>query len=190
MLEKDFGMERYSNEIMYNGFNGQQIETEIFFGPTYYQKLKHMVLDKFNYRSTGPRAMVTRQPVKGRASGGGLAVGNMESFALIAHGVSTFMKECMMEKGDKYQYNINNDNGNIAIVNEKSNVFKAYANDDIPSYNYSTLQTPYCFKLLSQELMAMSLKPTIYTHDDYLIEGEDENYQDVEVDIDDNDEAL
>ena len=47
------------------------------------------------------------------------------------------------------------------------------------------IKTPYCFKLLSQELMAMSLKPTIYTHDQYMEEGEDENYEDAEVDIDD-----
>jgi DNA-directed RNA polymerase II subunit RPB2 len=188
MLEKDFGMERHGNEILYNGFTGDQIQTEIFFGPTYYQKLKHMVLDKYNYRSTGPRAMVTRQPCKGRAAGGGLAVGNMESFALIAHGISAFMKECMMEKGDKYQYNINNNNGNIAIVNEKNNMFKAYPNDEIPSQDFSTLQTPYCFKLLSQELMTMSLKPTIYTHAEYMEEGEDENYQDIEVDVEDDNE--
>jgi DNA-directed RNA polymerase beta subunit len=147
-----------------------------------------MVLDKYNYRSTGPRAMVTRQPCKGRAAGGGLAVGNMESFALIAHGISAFMKECMMEKGDKYQYNINNNNGNIAIVNEKNNMFKAYPNDEIPSQDFSTLQTPYCFKLLSQELMTMSLKPTIYTHAEYMEEGEDENYQDIEVDVEDDNE--
>lgn len=40
------GMERYGNEIMYNGRTGEQIKTEIFIGPTYYQRLKHMVADK------------------------------------------------------------------------------------------------------------------------------------------------
>ena len=40
------GMERYGNEIMYNGRTGEQIRTEIFIGPTYYQRLKHMVSDK------------------------------------------------------------------------------------------------------------------------------------------------
>ena len=90
-----------------------------------------------------------------------------------------------MEKADFYQYNVSNDTGNIAIVNEKNNLFKAEPNGEIPSHDFSTLQTPYCFKLLSQELMAMSLKPTIYTHDQYMEEGEDENYEDAEVDIDD-----
>jgi len=69
MLEKDFGMERYGNEMMYNGFTGEQIATEIFIGPTFYQKLKHMVLDKNNYRSTGPKTLRTRQPVHGRSNG-------------------------------------------------------------------------------------------------------------------------
>jgi DNA-directed RNA polymerase II subunit RPB2 len=179
-------MERHGNEILYNGFTGEQIHTELFFGPTYYQKLKHMVLDKYNYRSTGPRAMVTRQPVKGRSRGGAIACANMEVQCLVAHGVTAFLKESMMEKSDFYSYSINNDNGNIAIVNEKNNIFKAYPNSDISTHDFSTLQTPYCFKLLSQELMAMSLKPHIHTHDDYMSEGEDENYQDVEVDVDDD----
>jgi DNA-directed RNA polymerase II subunit RPB2 len=191
MLEKDFGMERYGNEMMYNGFTGEQIATEIFIGPTFYQKLKHMVLDKINYRSTGPKTLRTRQPVHGRSVGGGLALGNMETAALIAHGISSFMKEGMMEKSDKYSYDVDNTTGNIGIVNRKNNIFKGYSGEDVvPSHDFSTLETPYAFKLLSQELMAMSLKPTIYTHDDYLSDEDDDNFDDVEVDplSDDEDE--
>lgn len=189
MLEQDFKMERYGNEIMYNGLTGEQIASEIFIGPTFYQKLKHMVQDKINYRSTGPRTLRTRQPTHGRSSGGGLKMGEMELSAVIAHGLSSFINESGMERCDKYQYDIDNTTGNIGIVNRKNNLYKGYTGDDVmPSHDFSTVETPYAFKLLSQELMAMSLKPTIYTRDDYLSEGDEDNFEDVEVELSSDDE--
>ena len=65
---------------------GEQIETEIFMGPTYYMRLKHMVKDKINYRARGPNASLTRQPVGGRANDGGLRIGEMEPHTIISHG--------------------------------------------------------------------------------------------------------
>ena len=68
-------MERYGNEILYNGRTGEQIKTEIFIGPTYYQRLKHMVTDKLHSRgSNGPIVMLTRQPSEGRARNGGFKI--------------------------------------------------------------------------------------------------------------------
>jgi DNA-directed RNA polymerase II subunit RPB2 len=181
MLEQDFGMERYGNELMYNGFTGEQITSEIFIGPTFYQKLKHMVQDKINYRSTGPKNITTRQPVKGRSNNGGLSLGNMEVNCLVSIGGAAYLKESMMEKSDKYQYDIDNTNGNIAITNKKNGIFRSYQGDDVvQSHDFSTLETPYAFKLLSQELMTMGLKPRIYVNDDYMSDEED-TYEDVEV---------
>ena len=51
-------------EILYNGMTGEQLETEIYFGPTYYLRLKHMPKDKINYRARGPRTVLTRQTVQ------------------------------------------------------------------------------------------------------------------------------
>jgi DNA-directed RNA polymerase beta subunit len=68
------GFHSSGNEIPYNGMDGTQVEMEIFVGPTYYMRLKHMVKDKINYRPQGPRS-ITRQPVGGRANDGGLRIG-------------------------------------------------------------------------------------------------------------------
>ena len=62
------GMERTGNEILYNGRTGEQIHTEIFMGPTFYQRLKHMIVDKTHSRgSNGPVTLLTRQPTDGRS---------------------------------------------------------------------------------------------------------------------------
>ena len=64
-LEK-FGYKRNGTEYMYNGMTGQKMKSMIFIGPTFYQRLKHLVLDKLHSRSRGPRTLLTRQAPEGR----------------------------------------------------------------------------------------------------------------------------
>ena len=99
------GFERNGTEIMYNGLTGTQIKSEIFIGPVYYFRLKHMVSDKINARGHGafaPKEFLTRQPTHGRRKSGGLRLGEMERDVLLGHGVSSFIKESYMERSDKF----------------------------------------------------------------------------------------
>ena len=117
------GFQRQGNEILYNGITGKQMTCQIFMGPTFYQRLKHMVIDKQHSRSRGPIVSLTRQPCEGRARDGGLRVGEMERDSIVAHGIAGFLKESMMERSDKYYTHICQNSGRIAIVNPNENLF-------------------------------------------------------------------
>ncbi|KII95280.1 hypothetical protein PLICRDRAFT_169948 [Plicaturopsis crispa FD-325 SS-3] len=97
---KAAGYNYYGHEPMYSGITGQEFAADIYLGVVYYQRLRHMVLDKFQVRTTGPVDPVTRQPVKGRKRAGGIRFGEMERDALIAHGTSFLLQDRLMNCSD------------------------------------------------------------------------------------------
>lgn len=149
MMERH-GYQKHGDEIMYNGFTGEQIKTAIFIGPTFYQRLKHMVKDKINYRASGgPVELMTRQPTQGRANGGGLRIGEMETNAILAHGIIGFVKESLMERSDGYYKYVDSRTGEDIVYNERDGYFDSlYA---------QKVEIPYSMKLLQQELEGMAI---------------------------------
>lgn len=97
---KRAGFNYYGNEPMYSGITGQELGADIYVGVVYYQRLRHMVNDKFQVRTTGPVVQKTLQPIKGRAKGGGIRVGEMERDALLAHGTAYLLQDRLMNCSD------------------------------------------------------------------------------------------
>lgn len=167
------GFERHGNEILYDGQSGTQIQTDIFFGPTYYYRLKHMVSDKINFRDTGRVLSMTMQPTKGRSNEGGLRIGEMETNGLISHGMSSFMKESLMERSDKHRFYVDKYTGEIIGVNPKMDVYHGHK-------HISAVEIPYAFKLLTQELNTMCIMPCLKVDERFEIdkEAKEERYHD------------
>jgi hypothetical protein len=179
------GFNSSGNQVLYNGMTGEQLAADIYIGPTYYMRLKHMVKDKINYRARGPNTVLTRQPVQGRANDGGLRIGEMERDGVLAHGMSYFLNESFMVRGEQKDYYIAvcNKSGAIAIYNESKNLFLSPAVDGPIKFNtnpdgtqsimnisrfgrsFSILKVPYAFKLLIQELQVMNVQMRIITEE-------------------------
>ena len=153
--------ESYGNELLYNGLTGEQLETSIFMGPVFYQRLKHMVNDKQHSRSIGPMVNLTRQPAEGRSRDGGLRFGEMERDCMISHGASRFTKGRIYDASDKYAVHICRKCGLIACFNDKLKIHLCNTCDNRVDFSY--VEIPYACKLLFQELQTMNIAPRILT---------------------------
>jgi DNA-directed RNA polymerase II subunit RPB2 len=152
---EELGMHSYGNEILYNGQTGEMMQAEIFMGPTFYQRLKHMVIDKQHSRARGPIVSLTRQPCEGRSRDGGLRVGEMERDAMLSHGMSAFTKERLMDVSDPFPTGVCKKCGTLAIVNETEGIYSCGVCGNQSEFIMKTI--PYAFKLWVQELQAMHI---------------------------------
>ncbi|KAL8031476.1 hypothetical protein ABFX02_13G027600 [Erythranthe guttata] len=148
-------------ETMYNGHTGRQLTAMIFLGPTYYQRLKHMVDDKIHSRGRGPVQILTRQPAEGRSRDGGLRFGEMERDCMIAHGAAHFLKERLFDQSDAYRIHACKNCGIIAIANLKKLSFECRSCKN--KTDIVQIYIPYACKLLIQELMSMAISPRLLT---------------------------
>ena len=165
------GYESYGNELLYNGLTGEQLETNIFFGPVFYQRLKHMVNDKQHSRSIGPMVNLTRQPAEGRSRDGGFRIGEMERDVMLAHGMSKFCRERLYDVSDKYSVQVCKKCGMIAAYND-GNKNRMYINADFTIHlckncdnktDFAKVEIPYAYKLMAQELQTINIVPRIIT---------------------------
>ena len=155
------GFEMNGNELLYNGLTGEQIKSEIFIGPVFYQRLKHMVNDKQHSRSIGPMVNFTHQPAEGRSRDGGLRFGEMERDAMVGHGASRFTRGRMYDSSDKYEVHVCRKCGLVAAYNDERSIHLCKTCDN--RADFALVQIPYACKLLFQELATMNIAPRIMT---------------------------
>ena len=154
------GYQQRGLEVMYNGHTGKKLSAQIFLGPTYYQRLKHMVDDKIHARARGPLQILTRQPVEGRSRDGGLRFGEMERDCMIAHGAAAILKERLFDVSDAYKTYVCELCGLLAVANLKKNVYECRSCKN--KTQIAQINIPYAFKLLCQELMSMNIAPRLF----------------------------
>ncbi|KAK3154693.1 hypothetical protein QOZ80_2BG0193990 [Eleusine coracana subsp. coracana] len=149
------GFSYNGKDFLYSGILGQPLEAYIFMGPIYYQKLKHMVLDKMHARASGPRVLLTRQPTEGRSRDGGLRLGEMERDCLIAYGASMLIFERLLLSSDPYQVQVCRKCGLLGYYNHKLKT--SYCSMCKNGENMAKMRLPYACKLLFQVMMLTGL---------------------------------
>lgn len=172
-----YGFNYHGVEVLYSGFYGTELTCEIFIGPVYYQRLRHMVSDKFQVRSTGTVDQVTRQPIKGRKRGGGIRFGEMERDSMLAHGAAYLLHDRLHTCSDHHIADVCSLCGSIlttSIIQPQKRAVreigglppgrapkKVTCHACQTSKGMETVSMPYIFRFLAAELAAMNIKMTL-----------------------------
>jgi len=143
----------------------------------YYQRLRHMVLDKAQVRSTGPVDIVTRQPIHGRKKNGGVRFGEMERDSLIAHGTAFLTQDRLLNCSDRHTAHIccgsllsAHTAHTVTAADSVSSQVKGLASQGDTqkvqvkcrlcgrSDRWKLITIPYSFRFLTNELAAMGIR--------------------------------
>ncbi|KAG5670198.1 hypothetical protein PVAND_000476 [Polypedilum vanderplanki] len=160
------GYNFFGTERLYSGFDGCEMKADIFFGIVHYQRLRHMVSDKWQVRSTGPIDSITHQPIKGRKRGGGVRFGEMERDALISHGSPFTLQDRLFHCSDKtislaclQCQNLLFSLDKIYVGRQKGDIVRQIEKCMFcgKSDGIDIVEIPYVFKLLVSELCAMNV---------------------------------
>lgn len=159
---KKFGFDESGDEKMYNGYTGTPIETKIFTGVVYYQKLRHLVSAKMHARSRGPIQMLTHQPTEGRAREGGLRFGEMERDCLVGFGAANVITERLLKESDLTVELVCTKCGMLAVHDKIRD--KEYC-PLCGSTEITKVEMSYAFKLLLDEMLALGIFPRLKVTD-------------------------
>ncbi|XP_049368745.1 DNA-directed RNA polymerase I subunit 2 [Solanum verrucosum] len=171
------GFNHHGTEVLYSGVYGTELTCLIFIGPVYYQRLRHMVSDKFQVRSTGQVDHITRQPIKGRKRGGGVRFGEMERDSLLAHGAAYLLHDRLHTSSDHHIADVCSECGSVltsSVIQPPKRAVQVILKQ-LParepkkvtcvacrsSKGMETVAMPYVFKYLAAELAAMNIKMTL-----------------------------
>ena len=156
---RQVGIQYFGSEILYSGYSGEPLEIDIYTGIVHYQRLRHMVTDKFQISNKSPINNLTRQPIKGRKSGGAIRFGEMERDALLGHGCTFLLHDRMQVSSDLHVSIIESKTGNSVDYNEEISI-KNYK-DELKNFSNKFPQRiliPYVLKYLISELAAINIK--------------------------------
>ena len=157
---KSAGYNYHGTERMYSGITGEEFDCDIFIGVVYYQRLRHMVSDKFQVRTTGPVHAATRQPIKGRKRAGGVRFGEMERDALLSHGSAFLLQDRLFHNSDASEVHVCTECGVVVspVLAPAATGGGLRCALGCTAGKVVTVAVPYVFRYLVAELMCMNVK--------------------------------
>lgn len=160
---EQLGFQRHGEETMRSGLTGERMRGTFFVGPIHYMRLRHQVQDKVHSRSRGIKSLLCRQPMEGRARGGGLRMGEMERDCLINHGCAEVVRDRLFMQSDYYEAPVCAHCGYLAVPKSSAKFGRSlYGERDRclrcgPKADVRMLPLPYATKLCIQELEALHI---------------------------------
>jgi len=184
---RESGYSYYGSEPLYSGVSGCLMQADLYIGIVYYQRLRHMVSDKYQVRATGQVNSLTRQPIKGRKKGGGIRLGEMERDSLLSHGTAFLLRDRLLNCSDRHvAYACRRCGDLLSPTTERSAVLSAGQSLGVNSSANAKLRVfcrnakcrdftrwdgndemvepivlPYVFRYLTNELAGMNIKMTL-----------------------------
>jgi len=147
------GYRKDGKEVLYHPWTGEPLKASIFIGPNYYYRNYKVVSESLQFRGRGKVTLLTRQPVEGKARGGGLRVGEMEKDTFVAHGASMTVYERLVESSDKYKILICPKCGTYVNTYRAGKPYCAVCNNT----ELVEVEIPYAMKLLIEEMMSLGI---------------------------------
>jgi hypothetical protein len=159
------GFESSCTEQYIDGRTGEPIKARILTGMVEYNRLVHLSSKKLHSRATGPKDPLTRQPVDGRRSGGGLRTGEMESAAMCAHGAAYMLQERFRELSDAFEICVC---GACGLLSDDicMEINYAYCRGCHSNTSIRSVMVPFTFLVMSLELMSTGISTHFHTKDD------------------------
>eukprot|EP00742_Colponemidia_sp_Colp-10_P010789 GILJ01011886.1.p1 GENE.GILJ01011886.1~~GILJ01011886.1.p1 ORF type:complete len:1277 (+),score=178.15 GILJ01011886.1:437-3832(+) len=165
------GFNRFGRETFIDGISGAEMEGEVFVGISGYQRLRHMVNDKWQSRArtdahTFRAVTKTGQPVKGRKRHGGVRIGEMERDGLLSHGISEVVLDRLLHVSDKTKAFICSECGGLLNIYERHTTkFSSWksckfcsAGVDEASDTIKMIDIPQVFRLWVAELAGVGVR--------------------------------
>ncbi len=151
---KKYGFKSNGTTRLYNGMTGNYMDAEIFMAPLYYQTLQKYTMDTIHANNISPTDILTRQPIHGKRSGGGVRMGSMETAALSVASVN-FLHEKITSHSDGTNWYICTNCGNRAFINIERNIYKCNHCADMA--NIEKVASTHTANLFISEVQAMGV---------------------------------
>ena len=149
---KEQGMEHMGNERLYCGLLGTWIDSQLFMGPMYYQRLQKFVAKSVYSIDIGPTDIITRQPLDGKAKQGGLRISELQRDVLLAQGCARFFSEKFFTDSDDFEVYYCRC-GNEGIVNHALGIYECQECGD--DADISAIYCSWSSKQFKKEINAM-----------------------------------